>query len=99
MPKSLNMNYVNCALIVIVLVLVVMCCMNKSNEGFRRRGSKRQARRASKASAYAAEAKQLAEELEDTSINPHSFRKKAARALKRKARSWRKANRRALKFR
>ena len=28
------MNYVNCALIVVVLVLVVMCCMNKSNEGF-----------------------------------------------------------------
>ena len=28
------MNYVNCALLVVVLVLVVMCCMNKSNEGF-----------------------------------------------------------------
>ena len=29
------MNYVNCALLVVVLVLVVMCCMNKSNEGFK----------------------------------------------------------------
>ena len=28
------MNYVNCALLVVVLVLVVMCCMNKTNEGF-----------------------------------------------------------------
>jgi len=33
MSKSLNMNYVNCALLVVVLVLVVRCCMNKSNEG------------------------------------------------------------------
>ena len=30
------MNYVNCALLVVVLVLVVMCCMNKSKEGFAR---------------------------------------------------------------
>ena len=29
------MNYVNCALLVVVLVLVVMCCMNKSNEGYK----------------------------------------------------------------
>lgn len=31
MGKSLNMNYVNCALLVVVLVLVVMCCTNKEN--------------------------------------------------------------------
>lgn len=34
MGKSLNMNYVNCALLVVILVLVIMCCMNKSKEGF-----------------------------------------------------------------
>ena len=32
--KSVSMNSVNCVLFVVVLVLVVMCCMNKSNEGF-----------------------------------------------------------------
>ena len=34
MSKSLNLNYVNCALLVNVLIIVVMCCMNKSKEGF-----------------------------------------------------------------
>ena len=28
------MNSVNCVLLVVVLVLVIMCCMNKSNEGY-----------------------------------------------------------------
>ena len=45
MGKSLNMNFVNCALLVVVLVLVVMCCMNKSNEGFRRGRKKSAGRR------------------------------------------------------
>ena len=31
MSKSLNMNFVNCALLVVVLVLVVRCCMNKQH--------------------------------------------------------------------
>ena len=34
MSKSLNMNYVNCALLVVVLVLVVMCCVKPVEEGF-----------------------------------------------------------------
>ena len=34
MGKSLNMNYVNCALLVVVLVLVVMC-YNKNTEEFK----------------------------------------------------------------
>ena len=34
MGKSLNMNFVNCVLLVIVLILVVMCYMNKSKEGW-----------------------------------------------------------------
>ena len=37
MAKSLNMNYVNCALLVVVLVLVIMCCMNKSKEGLKQK--------------------------------------------------------------
>ena len=36
MGKSLNMNYVNCALLVVVLVLVVVCCFKPGKEGFRR---------------------------------------------------------------
>lgn len=32
--KSISMNCVNCVLLVLVLLFVVMCCMNKSNEGF-----------------------------------------------------------------
>ena len=31
MSKSLNMNYVNCALLVVVLVLVIMCSINKEH--------------------------------------------------------------------
>ena len=36
MGKSLNMNYVNCALLVVVLVLVIMC-YNKNTEEFKLR--------------------------------------------------------------
>ena len=43
MSKSLNMNYVNCALLVVVLVLVVMCC--KNNEAFSPWKRKRDLRR------------------------------------------------------
>jgi len=43
MSKSLNMNYVNCALLVVVLVLVVMCC--KNNEAFSPLKRKRDLRR------------------------------------------------------
>jgi hypothetical protein len=35
--KSVNMNIMNCVLLVIIMVIVIFCCMNKSNEGFRSR--------------------------------------------------------------
>jgi len=96
MPKSLNMNYVNCALLVVVLILVVMCCMNKSNEGFW--GARRRAKRADKARKYAAQAKQL-EASFGTGINPYGFRGRDARMLKRQGRQYRRAKRRSFRFR
>lgn len=35
--KSVNIKSFNCILLIVVLVLVIMCCMNKSKEGFSRR--------------------------------------------------------------
>ena len=64
MSKSLNMNYVNCALIVVVLVLVVMCCMNKTNEGFKNKRS---------CTAKLAKAKAKKEEECNLKINDHKI--------------------------
>ena len=96
MGKSLNMNYVNCALLVVVLILVVMCCMNKSNEGFRW-GERRKARRRDKAQKYTAQAKQL-EASFGAGINPYSFRGRDARLLKKQGRQYRRAKRRSIRF-
>jgi len=34
MAKSLNLEMVNCVLLVIILILLVVCCVKQSNENF-----------------------------------------------------------------